>query len=79
MVSLSDYADGLVKVAMGRLFWPFDRAMKADCCAIILAEQGQTELLKELFGSSPQSEPAKEPELPPLTPASFRAMFRKKD
>lgn len=61
---------------MGRLFWSFDRAMKADCCAIILAHEGQQELLRELFGSG-EPEKVKEPELPPLTPADLRAMFRK--
>lgn len=61
---------------MGRLFWSFDRAMKSDCLAIILANQGQQDLLRELFGS-PEPETAKKPELPPLTPADLRAMFRK--
>lgn len=61
---------------MGRLFWSFDRAMKSDCLAIVMADQGQQELLRELFGG-PEPEKVKEPALPPLTPADLRAMFRK--
>jgi hypothetical protein len=75
-VSLSEYADGLVRIAMGRLFWSFERAMKADCMAIAIGFEGNNELLRDIFGSSEPPEVKKEPELPPLTPADLRSMFR---
>lgn len=62
---------------MGRLFWSFDRAMNADCCAIIMAYDGSQEFMRDIFGSAEPPEEKKEPELPPLTPADLRAMFTK--
>jgi hypothetical protein len=58
---------------MGRLFWSFDRAMKADCLAIILAVDGQADFLQGLFGSAEKTAPEPK-ELPPLTPAALLSM-----
>lgn len=62
---------------MGRLFWSFDRAMKADCLAIELARDGQGDFLQGLFGPPlPASAPipAKKPDLPAFTPAALTGM-----
>jgi hypothetical protein len=62
---------------MGRLFWSFDRAMKADCLAITLAIDGQNDFLKGLFGPAIQ-QPAPDPkDLPPITQGAFRLMGKK--
>lgn len=60
---------------MGRLFWSFDRAMKADCLSIVLAADGQADFLRGLFGSPDKPNAAPDPEtLPPITQGAFRLM-----
>lgn len=75
-MTLPVYLDGLVKDAMGRLFWPLERAMKTDCIAIIMALEGQDEFLKRLFGPGEPPAP-KLDDLPPLTPAAFKLMGKR--
>lgn len=63
---------------MGRLFWSFDRAMKADCLAIILAIGAQTDFLRGLFGSPEKANSAPDPKtLPPITQGAFRMMAKR--
>jgi hypothetical protein len=63
---------------MGRLFWSFDRAMKADCLAIVLAVDGQADFLRGLFGSNEKPDAAPDPKtLPPITQGAFRMMAKK--
>ncbi len=85
MVSPSEYADGLVRDAMGRLFWSFDRAMKSDCLAIIMAHQGQMEFLRMIFGKGEaDGEESPGPSAKPtvssrkLSPSLFDALFGRK-
>ncbi|RWB66577.1 hypothetical protein [Mesorhizobium sp.] len=61
---------------MGRLFWPFERAMKTDCVAIIMALEAQDEFLRRLFGPG-EAAPPKPEELPKLTPAALASMGRR--
>jgi hypothetical protein len=61
---------------MGRLFWSFDRAMKSDCGAILLAIDGQTDLLQGLFGSNEPATPDVQ-SLPPITQGAFSQMLKK--
>lgn len=69
MISLEEYASGLVSIATGWLGWKFDEAMGADCLAITIAYEGRCDMLKAIFGGD--EEPA------PITQDAFRAMFGK--
>lgn len=62
---------------MGRLFWSFDRAMKSDCMAIQMAIDGQADFLQSLFGPATAPAAPKAEDLPPLTPAAFRAFGKR--
>ncbi len=55
-ISFADYSTELIKLAMGRLFKSFDEARLMDCCAIILAIDGQDDFLKMLFGAEPDDD-----------------------
>jgi hypothetical protein len=69
---------------MGRLFWSFDRAMKSDCLAIVMAHQGQIEFLRMIFGKAEDdgqgAAPATKPNVSSrkLTPGLFDALFGRK-
>ncbi len=63
---------------MGRLFWSFERAMQADCLAIVLAIDGQADFLHGLFGTSEKPDAAPDPKtLPPITQGAFRMMAKR--
>lgn len=58
---------------MGRLLWSFDKAMKTDCLAILMAIDSQADFLRGLFGRSDAPAP-KPAELPKFTPAVLFSM-----
>jgi hypothetical protein len=63
---------------MGRLFWSFDRAMRADCLAIDLALDGQADFLRGLFNSKEKPDVAPDPAtLPLITQGAFRMLAKK--
>lgn len=55
-MSLPDYADGLVKIAMGWLDWDLDMALKTDCLAIQIAYEGKCDMLSAIFGGEKKAE-----------------------
>lgn len=73
-VTWAEYVDGLVKDAMGRLFWSFERAMRTDCVKIILALEGQDEFLRGLFGK--RTAPVAEA-IQPITQGAFSKLLKK--
>ncbi|MEQ1938617.1 hypothetical protein ABMA46_10205 [Mesorhizobium sp. CN5-321] len=62
-MSLPDYADGLVKIAMGWLGWDLDKAMRSDCLAIQIGYEGRSDMLAAIFGGEKKPE-----ELPAFGP-----------
>jgi hypothetical protein len=74
MVSHEENASWLVSVATGWLDWDFDKAMRADCCAILLAYDGKLSMLKAIYGTG-EEEPDTNVSERPLTPELFSALW----
>jgi hypothetical protein len=58
-----------VSKATGWLDWDFDRAMRADCCAIMLAYEGKLDMLRAIYGSGEDDD---DEELEPFQPGLLR-------
>ena len=76
-MSLPDYADGLVKIAMGWLGWDLEKAMRSDCLAIQIAYEGRVDMLNAIFGGGGDEASPKKPDVSarPLSPELFDAVF----